>query len=140
MSKYTREDIQRVMEEVPGLNDFGIGVYCGYQNDPAKAAAVTEQNRAKLLNSVDAVNRCCAWLSVFRRRVTINPNHSSYGLKHVAEKDIGYITNGVFITAAILSGFPYKVIQGGPNVAFGISERSIRDTVAARRARQGAGR
>lgn len=140
MSTFTREDIQRVMDEVPGLNDFGIGVYCGYQNDPAKAAAVTEQNRAKLLNSVDAVNRCCGWLNAISRRKTINTQRSSYGLKHVAEADIGYITNGVFITAAILGGFPYKVIDGGPNVAFGISERSIRDVLAARRAQGGTGR
>ena len=38
----------------------------------------------------------------------INHRHDSYCLKHVAEKEAGYITNGQFIAAALLSGFFMK--------------------------------
>jgi len=48
-----------------------------------------------------------------------------YGLKHIAEKEMGYVLNGVFIAAAIHSGFPYELIPDSPNVRFGISEKSL---------------
>lgn len=125
-----REDIQRVMDQVPGLNDFGIGVFWLDARDPERAAAELERGRCDLLRSVDAVARVCNWLKGVER--TKAPRLSSYYLKHVAEQDIGYVTNGVFITAAILSGFPYRLGQG-PNVAFGVSEQSIREREGAYR-------
>ena len=42
------------------------------------------------------------------KRKTLNKRGTSYGLKHVCEKDIGYITNGVFIAAAIAEEFWVK--------------------------------
>ena len=57
---------------------------------------------------------------------TISRRCTSYGLKHVFERDTGrYVTNGAFICAAIHSGFDYKLIPGSPNVPFNISERSL---------------
>jgi len=41
------------------------------------------------------------WLSQFGKLKSLNKRGSSYGLKHVAAHDIGYVTNGVFIAAAI---------------------------------------
>jgi hypothetical protein len=44
-----------------------------------------------------------------RKRKTINQNVSSYGLKHIAERDIGrYIGNGSFIEAMDILGFEKK--------------------------------
>jgi hypothetical protein len=44
----------------------------------------------------------------------------------VAEQDLGYITNGVFIAAAIIAGYSYEITDS-PNVDFGMSERSHRE-------------
>jgi|SRR5215203_473391 len=53
-------------------------------------------------------------------RKTINHNHSSYGLKHVVERDVEeYISNGAFIKAAIELGYKYKVKS--PNAWFAIT-------------------
>lgn len=121
-----REDIQRIMDEVPGLNDFGIGVYDQRRKKPEEREKELAEGRAHLLKSVDACNKVCQWLGQIDKIKTINDRHSSYGLKHVAEEDIGYITNGVFITAAIHCGFPYRIKPGRPNVEFGMSEKSIK--------------
>nr|ALS91550.1 putative vacuolating cytotoxin [uncultured bacterium] len=53
----------------------------------------------------------------------INRKRNSYGLKHVAEGDIGYITNGQFIAAAIHSGFEYEQVNTGANMHFNSSEK-----------------
>jgi hypothetical protein len=57
---------------------------------------------------------------------TINRRHSSYGLKHLAEPEIGYVTNGAFIAAAVHCGFSFETYPDSPNVCFGISEKSIK--------------
>jgi hypothetical protein len=53
----------------------------------------------------------------------------SYGIKHTAEQDIGYITNGVFIAAGIIAGYSYEIREGDPNVSFGMSEQSFKRIV-----------
>lgn len=67
-----------------------------------------------------------SWLADKARRKTINPRYTSYGLKHLAEKEVGYITNGAFIAAAIHCGFAYRIHPDSPNPSFGISEKSLR--------------
>lgn len=128
----SREDIQRVMDQVPGLNAFGVGVFFLDGRDPERAVVELDRGRRELLNSAEAVAKVCEWLQGVEKTKT--PKISSYYLKHVAEDEIGYVTNGVFIVAAILCGFPYRVNSGSPNVAFGVSERSIRDRQQARKA------
>ena len=115
------------MSREPDLNDFGIGLYHDHQRRPrAERIQRLEEDRQQLRDSVDAVTTTVDWL---RERVepirSINMKHTSYGLKHLAEKDVGYITNGVFIAAAIVAGYPYKIRFDSPNVCFGMSERSI---------------
>jgi hypothetical protein len=56
-----------------------------------------------------------------RKRKTINRKVSSYGLKHVVEKDIKrYIGNDSFIAAMDTLGFEKKQIKGTPNYFFNI--------------------
>jgi hypothetical protein len=56
-----------------------------------------------------------------RKRKTINRKVSSYGLKHVVEKDIGqYIGNDSFIAAMDTLGFDKEQIKGTPNYFFNI--------------------
>jgi len=119
------------MSRMPHLNDFGIGI-CRGDKDQSEAdrRAKLMEDREKLRNSTGQVEATVMWLrDNLEPTKTINRRRSSYGLKHIAEKDIGYITNGVFITAAIIAGYPYEQIYGSPNVQFGISERSIKRIV-----------
>jgi hypothetical protein len=125
----THADIAAVIAKVPWLNAFGIGIFDGYRGRPAaEREAIFRRDQAKLLDDVDGCSRAEAWLRGKAKRKTINPHRSSYGLKHLAAHQAGYITNGAFIAAAIHCGFPYKLDLTGPNVGFGISERSLKAT------------
>jgi len=64
------------------------------------------------------------WLQTNAKpRKTINKRHSSYGLKHTAEKTApgNYITNGAFILAALRLGYRVQADMVSPNVFFNIS-------------------
>jgi hypothetical protein len=62
-----------------------------------------------------------AWLRQHNKLKTINKSGTSYGLKHSAEHDIGYITNGVFIAAAVAEGFRVVRVGDTPNAWLNIS-------------------
>ena len=115
------------MAKEPFLTDFGIGLYEEARKLPKEQReAKLREERKTLRKSVDAVWRTVDWLRENIQPIkTINTKHSSYGLKHVAEKDVGYITNGVFIAAAMIAGYPYKIEYGSPSPYFGMSEKSI---------------
>lgn len=51
---------------------------------------------------------------------------SSYGLKHVAEKHMGYITNGAFILAATLEGYTVYPINKSPNANFNMMVKNVK--------------
>jgi len=78
------------------------------------------------LNSAEQCSAVCRWLQSKTKIKTINGKWSSYGLKHLAEDEIGYVTNGAFIRAAIHSGFAYRLSPSNPNVEFNISEKSLK--------------
>lgn len=123
------------MNQVPLLNDFGIGIYAGDRKKPkTEQDEIRAKDTAKLRSSVAEVEATVQWLlENVQPTKTINKLHTSYGLKHIAEKDIGYITNGVFIAAGIIAGYPYEILPDSPNVPFGMSEKSIKDLGACRR-------
>lgn len=57
----------------------------------------------------------------FERRKNINHKHSSYGLKHIVEKELGfYISNGEFIAGMILDHYEYKHIESIVNCCFNV--------------------
>jgi hypothetical protein len=116
------------MAREPYLNDFGIGLYFEHQRRPrAERKKILKEDRQQLRTSVNAVSATVNWLVEHVEPISsINRKHTSYGLKHIASEDIGYITNGVFIAAAIVASYPYKVFDDSPNVCFGMSEKSIR--------------
>jgi hypothetical protein len=61
-----------------------------------------------------------------RRLKSFNKRGTSYGLKHIAEHDMGYCTNGVFIAAAIAEGFRVRREGRSPNAVFNISTAAWR--------------
>ena len=77
------------------------------------------------------------WLRRFAKIKALNRRGSSYGLKHCAEDDIGYVTNGCFIGAAIAEGFTVRCTDyGSPNAFFNISTEAWRHTERGREERR----
>ena len=123
--RMTRVDIRAVIARMPLLNADGNGISNASSSDsPADRNAPFLVGQASLLASSKACSRICKWLSTVER--TKNPNFSSYALKHCAEAEIGSISNGAFIAAAIHCGVPYKEVPGSINVNFGISKKILR--------------
>jgi len=74
---------------------------------------------------VDEFIRAAEFLSKFGRRKSMIRKHSSYGLKHDAEREPGdYVANGMLIAAALALGFSAeRTHAGSPNAYFNISSR-----------------
>jgi hypothetical protein len=79
-------------------------------------------NRHRLLNAAAEVDAAVAWLDAVPRTRTVGSRAvSSYFWKHVAERSAGrYMSNGAFLAAALMLGFPVKRIAGSPNALVGI--------------------
>lgn len=118
-------ELSRIMDEHPMLTNFGFGVFEETKDTAADRRYKLEKGRDELAGDIDRVEATVNWLEQHMKAIrSINTKHSSYGLKHIAERDIGYITNGVFIGACLILEFPMRADP--PNAYFGISERSIR--------------
>ncbi|EMI4157302.1 hypothetical protein V6432_004271 [Vibrio parahaemolyticus] len=123
----TRDVIQAVIDLVPELTDFGVGIYDnGRGLDKVQRKVEFDKNQSLLLDSSESFDKAVIWLKQVEKIKSFNSHRSSYGLKHLAEKEIGYITNGVFIAAAIHCGFKYKINPNSPNVQFNMSEKSLK--------------
>lgn len=122
----TESQIRQAMEKLPQLTIFGVGLYKrGAGLTPNERLCKFRKQQKELLASTKSFQKACQWLGYIEKIKLINNRYTSYGLKHIAEKEIGYIANGVFIAAAIHCGFDFKVVDGGPNVQFNMSEKSI---------------
>ena len=115
-------DMARILEQEPELSDFGYGL-SGAEKTPEERRARFETNRQSIREprSLAQFLAACRWLSQFAKIKTLNKRGTSYGLKHVAEREIGYCTNGVFIAAAIAEGFRVRREGRSPNAVFNIS-------------------
>ena len=101
MRAESKRHIQAAIDAIPGLNDYGIGLYSSDQEKPlSEQEEIKASNVERLLNSTEEFEKACTWI---RENLTatnsFNSKRSSYGLKHIAEIEIEYITNGVFIAA-----------------------------------------
>ena len=129
----TWDKLNALMDEHPTLNHFGIG-HCSALYSPNASPEwndrILQGHREHLRVSIADVIWTVGWLrSNVEPIKTINRRHSSYGLKHLAElfrptDYICYLSNGVFIAAAMIVGYPFKLDP--PNAMFGMSERSIK--------------
>lgn len=84
-------------------------------NNPYSFYDLTADEQAKVLN----------WCKQLDKQKGINKKRTSYGLKHIFEKDNFYITNGAFKGAMLVAGFDIadeKTI----NWTFNASEKSIK--------------
>lgn len=115
------------MQEHPWLSDFGIGTFRRPGLTHAERMANLKKDRKDLWQSYQEVAEIASWLlDTISPIKTIDQSRTSYRLKHIVERRLGkYITNGQFIAAAIICGYPYKMIPGSPNVHFGMSRKSF---------------
>src|SRR5262249_23851326 len=111
--------------KIPGLSAYGIGFPRHDDLKPHEHEKWFRREQAELLNDVDGCSRAEAWLRDKPKRKYVNWRHSSYGLRRIAEKEIGYVSHGAFIAAAIHCGFPYQILPHSPNPSFGICESAL---------------
>lgn len=114
--------LAEVMEQHPQLNIFGLGVDPSAKPGRVRDAEVAKE-RAELAEREARVYEIVAWLRDNLRPIQ-TPRWGSYGLKHLVEDQLGYITSGELIAAAFIVGYSYRYRT--PNVEFGISARDIR--------------
>ena len=116
------KEIEQIEKENPCLSLRGI------EDCPHD---VKENNRISTYpNSFDATFKWIKDHCIPRK--TINPDHSSYWLKHVCERNMGhYIPNGCFIAAALALGYKYRSGHhygfGDVNACFNISSKGLRE-------------
>ena len=116
--------LDEVMAQHPLLGTFGIGVFDRGRKTLEQRRAELAVNRETLTGNETKVLQTVAWL---RENVTPikKPTFNSYWLKHVMERVAGvYVTNGEFIAAALIAGYPHRYAQ--PNMLFGMSARDIK--------------
>lgn len=125
------------------LTDHGFGTYHVANHSPEERKAAFARDREDLLSAESAVafDGACVFLAECQPalRTASGRNGTSYGLKHVCEEwreyvrgeKNGYLTNGVFIVAAIHMGFPVTQIRVDryryecPNAYVGVSARAL---------------
>ena len=83
-------------------------------NSPYSFYDLTKEEQATLLD----------WCRQLEKQEKINKKHTSYGLKHIFEKNNFYITNGAFKGAMVVAGFD-TADEKALNWTFNVSEKSI---------------
>ena len=125
----SKEAIEQVMAQEPQLTEFGF--FQPRDWPPEERAAKLREMRDEMLSprSLDEFERSCDWLRRQPRTKNVNRRvGTSYGIKHEAANEVGYIRNGIFIAAAIACGFKTERMgYNGPNAYFNISVRCYRD-------------
>jgi hypothetical protein len=117
-------DIDRTLEREPLLSDNGLK-----HRDIGEAEFLKWREDMRTPRSLAQFMAARGWLRQFSKIKALNRRGTSYGLKHCAEDDIGYLTNGVFIAAAIAEGFTVRRSQpNSPNAWLNISTEAWRRT------------
>lgn len=123
----TRQQIRVILDDNSELNNFGWGLLGGGRGmTMQRYQAKIKEGQQSLLNELDAINKCVEWLADVAKTKTLNRKRTSYDYKHIVEEDIGYLSNGAFIVAAILAGFTVKrECEDSLNGRVNISERDL---------------
>ena len=118
-----REEVEQILRQHPALHDGGYGQP---RHRRRCAPVAIERNHLLTPASVLTIDNVVCWLALRIAPIqTINRRHSSYGLKHIYERERGeYCSNGQFIVAALIRG--YSADFSHYNVCFAMSERSIK--------------
>ena len=119
-----RNQMKNVLNNHPDLCDHGW-------RTRSMTDTKFQQERNKMLtnDALDQFKSACDWVRLMKPIRTIYRLPSSYGLKHKAEKYMDtYITNGVFIAAALHFGYRYRLCRAdSPNCRFNMSKITIKN-------------
>jgi len=128
---HPRITVEQIMRDYPDLSDFGFGVLDARRKTPKQRASELAKNRTKMLKprSLEQFQLARGWLHQFAKVGKSSKLGTSDGLKHVAERDIGCVTNGMFIAAAIAEGFKIEREGDSPNPRFNISSKAFQYSV-----------
>ena len=130
--------IRAVMDREPKLSTHGIGLRFAANVSPTERLALFEEARTEMLSDccLEEFEHCCRWLGWVRRTKHVNWRvGSSYGLKHRVEDywhkhfpdEHYYVSNGMFIAAAVHLGFKVEQIDSTLNAYLNISSRDFPD-------------
>ena len=128
-------DMDRVLEREPQLSDNGFKRFDRHRARVEQDADFLKwREDLREPRSLARFMAARGWLRRFGKIRALNRRGTSYGLKHCAEDDIGYVTNGVFIAAAIAEGFTVRRAESGsPNAWLNISTEAWRHVERERR-------
>lgn len=122
---FSQADLFNAIEKEPLLTNSGIGIFSLRKLTSNERKRKFQEKRGALKNNLEQFQVCCEWLTLCRKRKTINPEiGTSYGLKHQVEKYFNkYVTNGSFIAAIIHSGVLYKIDPDSINIEVALSSK-----------------
>src|SRR5260370_38978225 len=109
-----RAAMLHVMQKHPNLTAEGFDTFWPAKMPPERQIKF-DADRAELLHpdTLAALARAVEWLGQFDARKSFNQHGTSYELKHIAEPEIGYSTNGCFIAAAGAAGLEVRQAASG---------------------------
>jgi hypothetical protein len=142
-----RVQIGVVMIAYPQLTHFGFGVYGERCLSVEAWQAEVAKNRESMFSegAICEFELACEYLLQLDTIKTPNRKHSSYGLKHEAEryhrrrrfaerKGEAYVSNGMLLTAAYHLGMKVvRVAWDSPNAFLNISSRSVSELASNRK-------
>jgi hypothetical protein len=100
-------DIKSILEKEPTLTPNGL-----------EATLTGDSFDEDYIKQIDT---CVGWLKTKKIDTKINRISTSYGIKHIIERELHtYVCNGSFIAAVIHLGIPYERINA-PNILVAIS-------------------
>ena len=109
-------NIDKILKIESTLTPFGI------------EGSGTLQSNYKEFTSDDMnqIQTCIDWLQAKMISSQMNRISTSYGIKHIIERELNtYIANGCFIAAVIQLGIPYEKIPNSPNIHVAISASEL---------------
>lgn len=98
------------------------------QNEWLTMTGYGGSGREELSNAVSPFVSACEWIDHYMRKAPeINRQRTSYGIKHICEREVDqYISNGVMIAAFLACDYLWERDGRSFNLMFNASESAIR--------------
>lgn len=128
--EYMELCLKYAVRKLSDLTASGVGIPFRQDETEDDGDRRFDSERTALFESVDAFAVSLAWLATRGRRRSVDRGRDSYNYKHDVERVWGdtdhpvYVPQGSLIAAAIVSGFPWRVVPGDLSVMIGISRRT----------------
>jgi hypothetical protein len=119
--------LKEILDSYSNLGDFGFVVRSRGMTD-AQYAQKLHEERSRLMRSTAEIDEACKWIQAnLEPSAKINRGANSYGIKHYAEKEAGYTSNGCFIAAALMCGYEcQQCAPDSPNAYFNVTTQKIK--------------